>query len=76
MLILSVLLGVAIRQASEDRMDEDIAYARWLIQAGIPTELHVYAGAYHGFDGLAPGAAVSRRCNAACNEALRRAFGG
>ena len=24
-------------------------YARRLIRAGVPTELHVYAGAYHGF---------------------------
>jgi acetyl esterase/lipase len=30
-------------------VDEDIEYARRLIQAGIPTELHVYPGAYHGF---------------------------
>jgi acetyl esterase/lipase len=28
--------------------DEDITYATRLLQAGVPTELHVYPGAYHG----------------------------
>jgi acetyl esterase/lipase len=41
--------------------DEDIAYAQRLNQAGIPTELHVYPGAPHGFDGMAPATALSRR---------------
>ena len=27
--------------------DEDIAYAQRLISAGVPTELHVYPGAFH-----------------------------
>jgi acetyl esterase len=27
--------------------DEDIAYAQRLLSAGVPTELHVYAGAFH-----------------------------
>ena len=29
--------------------DEDIEYATRLNQAGVPTELHVYPGAPHGF---------------------------
>jgi acetyl esterase/lipase len=41
--------------------DENIAYAQALMAAGVSTELHVYAGAYHGFDLLAPTAAISRR---------------
>lgn len=31
-------------------LEEDIDYAHRLIRAGVPTELHVYPGAYHGFD--------------------------
>lgn len=31
-------------------MDENIAYARRLAAAGVSTELHVIAGAFHGFD--------------------------
>jgi acetyl esterase/lipase len=41
--------------------DEDIAYARRLAAAGVPTELHVHPGCPHAFEGLAPNAAVSRR---------------
>ncbi|MBM4362500.1 MAG: alpha/beta hydrolase, partial [Deltaproteobacteria bacterium] len=40
--------------------DENVEYARRLIEAGVPTELHVYPGAYHGFEVLAPEARVSR----------------
>lgn len=55
-------------------LDEDIDYAQRLLQAGVPTELHVYPGAIHGFDVLAPDASISRRCNADVEAALRAAF--
>lgn len=42
--------------------DEDIVYAMRLYRAGVPTELHVYPGAPHGFDGFAPSSALARRC--------------
>jgi len=32
--------------------DEDIEYARRLSQAGVETELHVFPGCYHGFEGV------------------------
>jgi acetyl esterase/lipase len=55
-------------------VDEDVEYARRLIDAGVPTELHVIPGAYHGFDVLVPDAAVSKRFAESWMVALRRAF--
>jgi acetyl esterase/lipase len=53
---------------------EDVEYARRLIVAGVPTELHVYPGACHAFDMLVPGADVSRRFVADIRRALKRAL--
>ena len=50
--------------------DEDIAYAQRLIQAGVPTELHVYPGAPHAFDAF-PTAPISRRCRRDMRDWLR-----
>ena len=55
-------------------LQENLAYAQRLIDAGVPTELHVYPGAFHGFDGLAPQARISQRFIADRNDALRRAL--
>jgi acetyl esterase/lipase len=55
-------------------IDENIEYAQRLIQAGVPTELHVYPGAFHGFDMLAPSAAVSKQFKADRDHALTRAL--
>ena len=54
--------------------DEDIEYASRLLAAGIPTELHVYPGACHGFEMIVPDAAVSKACQRDITEALRRAL--
>lgn len=54
--------------------DEDIAFASRLMQAGVPTELHVSPGAYHAAETLAPEAALSRRIWERRLDALRRAL--
>jgi acetyl esterase/lipase len=55
-------------------VDENIEYARRLIEAAVPTELLVVPGAFHGFDMIAKGSAAARRFSAAKLDALRRAF--
>ncbi|MGI9294415.1 MAG: alpha/beta hydrolase [Pseudomonadales bacterium] len=57
-------------------MAENVAYAKRLLQAGNPTELHVYPGVFHGFEGIAPTAAVSQRYLVERDNALKRAFSG
>lgn len=52
-------------------LEEDLDYARRLTRAGVPTELHVYPGGFHGYD-LAPGAEVSRRSREDSDASLRR----
>jgi len=42
-------------------LDEDVDYARRLITAGVPTDLHVLAGAPHAFDSLMPDTTVAQR---------------
>jgi acetyl esterase/lipase len=53
-------------------LDEDIDYAHRLLQAGVPTELHVYAGAFHGFEVWVPDAQISLRCMQGVHAALER----
>lgn len=52
-------------------MEEDIEFARRLMNAGVPTALQVYAGAYHGF-GLAQATSLAQRFQRDCEEALER----
>jgi acetyl esterase/lipase len=55
--------------------DEDIDYAQRLNQAGVPTELHVYPGAPHGFDGFGAVAAVGRRGRRDMKDWLKAVLG-
>ncbi|WP_030441989.1 alpha/beta hydrolase [Actinoplanes subtropicus] len=61
--------------AVETFRDETIDYAARLARAGVSVELHVWAGAFHGFETFAPQAAVSRDSRAARLGYLRRALG-
>ncbi|HTN15071.1 MAG TPA: alpha/beta hydrolase [Sphingomonadaceae bacterium] len=56
-------------------VSEDIEYARRLTEAGVPAELLVIPGAFHGFDQVASDTRLARIFTAAKFEALRRAFG-
>jgi len=55
-------------------VEENITYAQRLIQCGVPVELHIYPGAFHGFDTAVPTAQVSLSCNAAVFQALWNAL--
>ncbi|MEZ4658078.1 MAG: alpha/beta hydrolase [Caldilineaceae bacterium] len=57
-------------------LDENIAYAQRLLQAGVPAELHVYRGCYHGSDVFVPDADASQRFTTGCEQALMRALHG
>lgn len=52
---------------------ENLLFAGRLIAAGVPTEVHVYPGAYHGF-ALIPTARIARDCRDAMTAALRQAM--
>ena len=56
--------------------DEAVSYANRLWQAGNDTELHVWAGAFHGFEHALPQAALSRDAVAARGRWLRRLLRG
>ncbi|MFI1164604.1 alpha/beta hydrolase [Streptomyces sp. NPDC020801] len=58
--------------SAETFRDEVVAYASRIWQAGGVAELHVWPGGFHGFDGFAPQAALSRSARAAHLDWLRR----
>jgi acetyl esterase/lipase len=61
--------------SAETFRDEDVTYATRLWQAGGRAELHVWPGGFHGFDLLAPQAAISQEARAARLRWLRRLLG-
>lgn len=56
-------------------VDEDIDFAKRLSNAGVPVELLVVPGAYHGFEQVAPETVIAQRFTKATLNAFRRAFG-
>ena len=72
---LSGLPPAYVSVGSEDLFrDEDIDYARRLIEAGVSTELAVFPGLYHGADGFVPDARVCGRLRAGYLSALGHAL--
>ncbi|WP_232247852.1 alpha/beta hydrolase [Kitasatospora azatica] len=61
--------------SAETFRDEAVAYANGIWQAGGQAELHVWPGAFHGFDTLAPRAVLSRDARDARSRWLRRIVG-
>jgi triacylglycerol lipase len=55
-------------------LEQDIAYAGALLRAGVPTALHVYPGAYHGFDIVSEGRTTKQFWRDSL-EALSQALG-
>jgi acetyl esterase len=61
---------VAVYEIDPTR-DEGLSYARQLIQAGVPTELHHYSGACH-IAHILPGTAIGARITSDRLDAIRR----
>ncbi|MFI5959523.1 alpha/beta hydrolase [Cryptosporangium sp. NPDC051539] len=58
--------------SAETFRDEDVAYANAIWQAGGVAELHVWPGAFHGFDGFVPDSRLARQAWATRREWLTR----
>ncbi len=56
-------------------LEEDLEYARRLLRAGVPVELHVYPGGFHAFN-VAPGPDIAHRARRDSKAALARALAG
>jgi acetyl esterase/lipase len=55
-------------------LDESIQYAHKLLKHGVSTALHVYPGAYHGFDFLALDSDIGQQCQQAVLLGLKSSF--
>ena len=55
-------------------LEEDIDYARRLMRAGVPVELHVYPGGFHAFNAW-PASPIAANARRDSKDALARAFG-
>jgi acetyl esterase/lipase len=55
-------------------VDASLDYAKKLMHCGVPVELHVFPGGYHGFEFVAPNAAISQVAIADIPRVLLSAF--
>jgi acetyl esterase/lipase len=55
-------------------LEEDMEYARRLTRVGVPTELHVIPGAFHGFGAAGEDQPIVRHCLNLRRHALARAL--
>ncbi len=55
-------------------LDENVEYARRLLAAGVPAELHVYPGACHAFDVFGVGSRIGQQFIVERHTVLRRAL--
>lgn len=53
---------------------EDLEYASRLMNAGVPVEVNLVPGGFHGFDFVAAEASLTQQFKKSYNEAIRRAF--
>jgi acetyl esterase/lipase len=72
----TLVRGLVLATAEADLFHaEDVAYARRLTAAGVPCELVVLPGMYHGADGFFPTAPQTADFRAAMTAALGEALG-
>jgi acetyl esterase/lipase len=69
--------GFVFGSAAQDHLfhDEDLGYADLLRAAGVPCDVHVVEGAFHGFDTVAPKSGPARAFRDAQVESLGDALG-
>ena len=73
---LSGLPPAYVMACEEDPLrDEDLDYARRLVEAGVSVELHLYRNTYHAFDVIAPEAAISKAALVEQADFLQRVIG-
>ena len=56
--------------------DETLEYVARAVKAGVPVDLHMYSGCYHGWEFFAPGSELSRRSKRNTIEFLKDALWG
>ncbi|MBB6627556.1 alpha/beta hydrolase [Nocardioides sp. KIGAM211] len=61
--------------SAESFRDEALTYARRLSEAGVSVDLHMWGGGFHGFDLMAPDAAIARASISTRDEFIQRALG-